>query len=507
MKKFLLFILAVGLSIVSYAQYWNVVLNFDNGKYGVIDSLGRPVLPSIYLVIEVIDPSFAVVTDSLYKKGVVNNLGKIVVPFKYDNIEPFYEPKSNTNTEDEKDLFKIHNFNKVGVYKIDKGEIIPCKFDDVNSFSCQNSISDIFSVLTYKSLYHPKHRFVEVKLKDKWGVVDSLFNYVLPCEYQQFGVSYKDVVLAKKNNKWGALSLTSKKDIIDFNFDTIYKPILFDQLTQNYVFTVQVNDSVFVVNSSGQKFFIPQNIASYFSLINPEFGYVNSSNEEKIDLYFFNQNKILPTNYLPYEGFALWDNSTIFSMPKYKSIVIDATGKEVYKLKNNMGKYYSGNFVLGNRYFFDGSKLYEKTLNGVVEKYTISNVKLKELDDLLFNNSGLIVVQQNKKFGLILKENDTIKEILPCEYDKINYSEDYSDNSSGSIIIQKNKLCGLVILDNDKLKWAIPIEYENIEQCDHPLYFVKKNGKFGIYLLSFGLKVKCEYKSKNDASKLLLRGY
>lgn len=504
MKKIIFFALAFCFFKLSFSQNWSIVLNFDNGRYGVIDLEGRRLVPTIYLSIDVIDSTFAVVTDSLYKKGVVNNQGNIVVPCKYDNIEKFFTFKSNYFIYNKNELFRVHNFNKVGVYKIGKGEIIPCKYDDVGFFNYQNTISNVFSLNIVIGVCHPQFNVVDAKINENWGIVDSLFNLVIPFEYQQFGTSFREIILAKKNNKWGILSLASKKEMTEFKYDTIYTPILFDQLTQNYIYTVQMNDSVFVINSQGLKYFIPKNISQDFNLINPEYGYLNNAEGEFIDLYFYKQNLRLKTNYFPYDGFALWENSTIFSAHKNKFIIVKSDGKEVFKLKKNMVDNYYDEFIIGNKFFFDGSKIYEKTKEGVVEKFDVVINKSENLDNYIYTYPLLMVVKHDDKFGVVYKDKYTVKEVLPCEYDKISYADSYYEWGESPLLIEKNKTFGMIFLDKGKLKWSIPLEYEKIETFDSPLYFVKKNGKYGIYMIDFGLRVKCDYTSKDAASKAML---
>ncbi len=500
MKKIIFFILAFCFYKSSFSQNWSIVLDFDNGRYGVIDSLGKRILPSIYLSIDVIDDTYAVITDSLYKKGLTNNQGEILIPCKYDNIEKFFSVKTNFAIINENEFFRVHNFNKVGVYQIGKSEIIPCKYDDVSFFKFQNIFSNFFYSNTDYSLFHPQYDFFEAKVKDKWGIVDSLFNIVIPFEYQQFGTSIKEIILAKKNNKWGALSLTNKNEKIEFMYDSIFPAIIFDQLTQNYIFTVQLNDSVFILNSNGQKYYIPKSTSTDFKLVNPEFGITDG--EKGMTLYYYKTHKKIETSYLNGYYYRLWDNSSIFhDNSTKKPVLLDVKGKVLYKFKKMMTDIYAGSFVIGNRYFFDGPKIFEKTDSGFNLKYILPSNKPTFLNYVIDSYPSFIILKQNKKYGVVLRTRDSLNVVLPFEYDKIDYREEYYYEESMPIIVKKNNFVGLILLENSVFKWAIPLEYESIETFDSPLYFVKKNGKYGLYVINEGLRIPCKYKSKQDVTK------
>jgi hypothetical protein len=100
------------------------------------------------------------------KWGYLDSLGKIAIPFEYDDIRKFYKSiagvkkegnyffinvsneRINSNTYDfidhdwfGKEGIKVMRNKKVGIVDVKGNEVIPCEYDDVNGYSVDKGFS------------------------------------------------------------------------------------------------------------------------------------------------------------------------------------------------------------------------------------------------------------------------------------------------------------------------------------------------------------------------------
>lgn len=499
MKKILILIILVGMLSASKAQYWSVFQNSATLKFGIKDQFGKELLPANYIDIKLIDSTYAIVSNQS-NKGLVSNNGVLLIPNNFDEIKQFLYPNSWEYYEKLNHRFWVKKNGKWGIFEIGFGEVIPCKFDSIGFFKHQTNSCNTYYRSFFFFLRKPIGKYSIVKINDKWGIVDSTFQTKVPFDYDQFGVSDKDLILAKKNNKWGLISIENQKVIADNVYDTIFFPIINDETTNQYLFSAQIGDSLYVVNSNGLRYPISIKERPYFRLINPEYGCIDG--EKGLILYFYKTQKMLNTTYLGGYSYLLWDNSTIFHNDlTLKPLILDAQGNVIYSFKNMMTDSYADIFVINSHFFFDGAKIYEKTASEVFKKYDVKEDKKRgvNISDVIQILPIIFVVKSNGKYGLVLRKEDSFKEILPCKYNNINYSEEYYDIASSRFEVSEKGLFGYVALDKDTIKWIIPMEYQQIQNYDSPWYIVVKNGKFGMFDLSRGLVVPCEYKTKEEA--------
>ncbi|MEI6347435.1 MAG: WG repeat-containing protein [Bacteroidota bacterium] len=499
MKKILILIILVGMLSASKAQYWSVFQNSATLKFGIKDQFGKELLPANYIDIKLIDSTYAIVSTQS-NKGLVSNKGVLLIPNNFDEIKQFMYPNSREYYEKINHRFWIKKNGKWGIFEVGFGEVIPCKYDSIGAFKHQINSYNTYSYSVLLFLRQPSFKYSIVKMNGKWGIVDSTFQTKIPFDYDQFGTSNNDLILAKKNNKWGLISMENQKVIADFIYDSLFFPIINDQTTNQYLFSAQIGDSLYVVNSSGFRYPISIKERPYFRLINPEYGCIEG--EKGLILYFFKTQKMLNTTYLGGYSYLLWDNSTIFHNDlTLKPLILDNKGKVIYSFKNMMTDSYAESFIINSHFFFDGAKIYEKTASEVVKKYDVKEDKKLgvNISDVIQILPIIFVVKSNGKYGLVFRKEDSFKEILPCQFNNINYSEEYYDFASSRFEVNEKGLFGYVALDKDTVKWIIPMDYQRIVAYDSPWYIVAQNGKFGVFILFKGLVVPCEYKTKEEA--------
>lgn len=151
-----------------------------NGKYGVINSEGKLVIPAIFEDISINENGLIIVTNS-NKKGLFNADGSRITDFIYQYIDNF----SNG-------LAMVDNGNFISRYNfIDKSgkEISIQKYEDVLSFS---------------------EGLAAVKLKDLWGFIDRNGKLIVPFKYNKVYSFNEGLAAVKQNDKWGYIDKTGK---------------------------------------------------------------------------------------------------------------------------------------------------------------------------------------------------------------------------------------------------------------------------------------------------------
>ena len=132
-------------------QYGMVVTTDTAGKYGVVDSTGRIILPCKYDWVEIVEPNLFQIEKG-DKGGAVNQRGDIVIPFVYKHLrylgDHYVEAKKQS-------LY--------GVISTKGHEILP---------------------FVYEQIFDYDNGFFALEKDGKWGVVDSLGNVVIPLNYE-----------------------------------------------------------------------------------------------------------------------------------------------------------------------------------------------------------------------------------------------------------------------------------------------------------------------------------
>ena len=139
-----------------FFEYGLVVVKDQNDRDGVFDSTGHEILPCRYKSIQIANPNLFIVSDWDNRiSGAVNRNGDTVVPFGGQMMYCYYGTP----------FVEIVRDGKSGVLNAQGKPLLPCVFDGL----------ELSSRIT-------QGRF-PCRRGDKWGVVDSLGNSVLPFAY------------------------------------------------------------------------------------------------------------------------------------------------------------------------------------------------------------------------------------------------------------------------------------------------------------------------------------
>lgn len=167
--------------------------------------------------------TFAIVNDSV-KFGCIDVNGKIVVPIKFDRIEPF---KNGTALVKQNNLWGvIDQFGKI---------ILPCNYESVQVVSENEFIVGMNEKLgvinrngmatiqmNYQSIVAiPGARYI-VSKGESYGVIDKNEKTVLPLDYPHLSYLFDGLLLTHNNKKWGVIELSKKKNL-PFDYDAIVK--------------------------------------------------------------------------------------------------------------------------------------------------------------------------------------------------------------------------------------------------------------------------------------------
>jgi hypothetical protein len=189
-----------------FYQDENVTLVILKGKYGMIDRKGNEVVKPVYDEIKWFSESFLMVKLK-DKYGLIrrDNFREVVKP-KYNNIEPLAKLGSlsfsfyfgvGCGEQRGENFFKVYIGNKVGLIDTMGKEVVPVKYEDVEV------------VLGEKTL-------VKFKEKEKWGIMDLSANVILPAKYDWVCYNEGKIIFAVLDNKPYAFDTSGKEIQYEF---------------------------------------------------------------------------------------------------------------------------------------------------------------------------------------------------------------------------------------------------------------------------------------------------
>ena len=185
-----------------------------DGKYGLINYDGEELLACTQDNIEVIPGTKSVyVTTTDNKKGVVDNLGHVIIDNKYEEIT------SLTNQYENGFIVKNEQ-GKYGVINYDKTVALTEKYDEVEHVYGNHMYvakeGTILRVIDSEGKTYLDNRFDEVKYigkdtivikKDgKYGVIDLQGETKIPVEYDNLVYTFSNYYIAKKGDKYGIIT-------------------------------------------------------------------------------------------------------------------------------------------------------------------------------------------------------------------------------------------------------------------------------------------------------------
>lgn len=450
----------------------------SGGKYGVIDILGKEVIPIQYDSLFWMNGWYKVKKNSFI--GALDQSGSMILPIKFNDVSKSY-PRD----------FVVKQHNKYGVVDSLGREVLPLDYDAIDYI----------------------YRGHKVKQNKKYGVLDSNWATLVPINYDSIESDYPGYII-KLNGLYGVLD-SSWHEIISPQFDAIK--------WDHPGYIVKKNKLVGRYSKSGTEICAP--IYSVIKEVYPNFLVKQNGKYGYIDTL----GKILiPSKYdsiyESYPGFrviqngriGMYSKSGIQLMPAiYDSIrrdypnywviyngkwgVLDSNGSQIVKVKyDTIIEKHPGYLVKQNGKYGKlssaGDELISVKYDTIVSTYpgyqVIVDGKYGKLDslgneviepkfDTIFNAYPGYFVKLNGRYGLFDKIG---KEIIAPKYDTIL-------SKYFGFVVEKNGKQGLF---DSTGKQLIPSNFDRVE--NKFLFFkIEDNGRVGAYGLDGSLLVPCEF--------------
>jgi hypothetical protein len=203
--------------IEPFKQSVEVVRCRMDDQFGLLDSLGRAVVPVEYDHIGDWSEGLAL-AESNGKYGFINTRGDTAIAFTYT-----YSTEAFKNSYFKNGYAKVYQSNKVGIIDTLGNKVFPAMFEDIGPFegnlipvskAGKWGYADLEIDLAIPYKYMEAHPFVDslaiVKKGAYYGAIDSLGNEVIPTKYGS---------LKRAGNLW--LASDSTYGIINLKGDTI----------------------------------------------------------------------------------------------------------------------------------------------------------------------------------------------------------------------------------------------------------------------------------------------
>ncbi len=228
-------------NVSKYAKNSNSFMVVKDGKYGFVNKQGDIFIQPQYQATDIenckpmkcelhskLSDTLSVVRKN-NKVGVIDKLGKVIIPIKYDGISDEVTDKEIAVKKDGKWGF-INKQNTI---------IIPLQYDDARNFN--NGLS-------------------AVKQDGKWGFINQQGKMVIKPQYNKAENFNNGVSAVKQSGKWGFINQQGKM-VIKPQYDKVYR--VFD----NGVVLVKKADKYFIIDKHNVKIadFPAPNLLDLFS--------------------------------------------------------------------------------------------------------------------------------------------------------------------------------------------------------------------------------------------------
>ena len=346
--------------------------------------------------------------------GVIDSMGKIVMPFEYDCLDEL-----------------VYNFGQTLIAVKDNQEVIIDKYGNELDVGDYDEIEHVRYSYGY---FFPK-KGDKVGLVSPYGqvITKPKYNHIEPLHIGGEGLETKVYILVKMGSKFG---------LLDSNGTQILAP-------EHDALDIKYNDKVEVLSGNQVKIFnlITGKYESYTGLDDYQFNGQVGVFRAAGPLAFFIDKKGRRINDIDYQH--IWSKgvrSNYFSVHSKGLIgICDSTGNEIFAPKFSKIKYWDGTFGAGkqlNRYCFFDAKgdtvvgyRYEK-VKGVYKDFVCVKVKDKfgvvtrlgewvlaptlqmKLNFETMQEFGLTGINQGYKYGVV---NDSIQVILEPIYEGVSF--------------------------------------------------------------------------------------
>lgn len=436
-----------------------------DGKFGFISETGKEIIPLIYEEVDqsMVDETVIVSKDK--KWAFFSNNGKQLTEFQFNKVIdiPVSNEKLHYSTYFKGGLALVYLENKPQLINKNMQVIVPVgKYDYIESLNkngfgivaknnkygiIDNKGNEIVR-LEYDKIEHPKRysNILELFVLEKNATLqifdaniklikENILDYTW--DKIDFDDYYLDVLLLKDNqNKFGIIDETGKT-IIPFEFEEL-RPFDGQETTiakKNNYFGIIDFKNIELVSFENDEIH-----SSKFSEI------FVVKQKEKFGLFDKKGNKIMDYVFEDLQPCFYDEDNKFIVKSKGKYGIIDITGKEIIpnefdEISNWVEYGPEAHFVTKNKkmgmYSRDGKQL-------ITPIY----------DELNFITNNLIIVCQNKKYGIV---NISNKIVIPLENDKVflDWYEIYYENLEPEIYVLKNGIYSQLDKNNKQVRTKI----------------------------------------------------
>jgi len=411
------------------------------------------------------------------------------------NTMGFYITK---NLKTKKEGYYWNGILKEAIYtEISTWEIFDRTYAIVND-NGKIELFDIEGKLAFSESFesiHTNREFAVVKTKGKYGILstqgDKLI-YYLKCEYDFIPelTSLNAPIAVKKDGKYIYVNLNGENILInDFDFATQFN---------NYKLALVVkNEKTGIIDLEGNWIIQPNyDYLDFHSNNNNKFVFSGRQNG-KLILLDASEKNILPTGIDSVSFDYLENYDHILALNENKKGVLNFNGKMIVPIKYlDIQNFFTSNDQNEFSYFHVKSDTGFGFLDSTGKEISLMNYDSQSQNDDYYVAAelNLIPVKRKGKYGAL---NFQGKEILPCEYQKIDWY--LFDGDYKQIAILKNGKWGLIGKDGkiiiNPLYDKIEIDYEimDLGQLETPVFSLKLKGKYGLSTQEGQLIYPCIY--------------
>lgn len=411
-------------------------------KYGVIDKTGAVRIPFIYNNIKKINNDNYIVSIA-NKKGIVNSDNMPILPIIYENILPYT-----------KDKFMVSQNGKYGIVDSKQTILLPLIYQYIAIYENDNLLVQKDSLmgilnpnmewvvpLNYDKLYYLyeeeiEKKYISISMEEtpylytikqgKKGIIDSLYQIIIPCEYDNINEELtNEVWIVQNKEKYGLIDKYGKTVV-----NCQYSNFIYDAINQTFIATDSQSRKGILDNKGNIiqtfKYKILEAVAKDYYIV-------------RIDTYQITKREII----------------TESAIVSDKAINI-GTCKQVEDTAMYI-KEFSYNYCLLN--------IQTQTLSMAYDDLSIEEV----------NQKILIIAEKNDKQGILTEIGEIA---LPFIYDNIEAGNNTNRKKMYHyFILFKNDLYGIA---NNKGKQIISCKYDKITDSylEKYVYLHKNNQEF-----------------------------
>lgn len=371
----------------------------ENGKYGIIDSIGKEILPPQFTDLEW---PYSNLQDAYWvslKKpegirwGRVSKDGTILLPFIYDSVKPY-------TIYDGIEYFAAQREGKWGIEVTREGStvanvVVPHQFNAIGSFGYTDH--HIFIDLQQMPAEGGKWGLVKILLPSSTtNIIEHTTSFAAPFLYDDsFQIIYgnKDFT-TKKGNRWGMVDIAGKQ-LLPFLYDT---PKIISVAPNFYLATLR--GKTVIVDSSGR------------NIVPREEMYDDVSWEDLYYNEFYRQMSQVPSD-APTAVIVTKRKGLSGFLSTSGTVLLEPIAQRLEVLPHGVLYFRKANSSFGAYLNSEGKIL----TDSIYDDPPIRGVGYREYMRVTGPN-GLTVVKRGGKNGVIDK---TGKEILPLEYETIAF--------------------------------------------------------------------------------------